>query len=623
MSNNKKDSERTDTTRVLGDKQLLASPTSHESASKRRKEDDDAHYRKRPHRDDKDDDHRRRRKYDDDDDYRRRKRHDDDDDDYRRRRKYDDDDDYRRRRHRSDSDRSSHRHDSKRHNRSPHRRRHASRDSPDRQPPSESKRDKPSSRSKPRGPSSSSSSSNQPSSKKSSSKPSRSRQSTSQPQPTSSSDPTTTIPAIAPAPALPDQQHTIATADYQQDPNGWHAYYQQDGTWDYASYYYAQQQHDPAYYQQYYDQASFDTNASFPPPPDAELAVPPPPPPLAASVEPANPVLEELGYPFPTQQETCTLFNKIGQVGEGTYGKVYKARNNITGALMALKRIRMKSDKEGFPITAMREIKLLQQLRHEHIVRLEEIMVSQGSVYMVLEYMDHDLSGILSHPEFRFNAAHIKSLTLQILQGLAYLHGMGILHRDMKGSNLLLNQQGELKIADFGLARVFRQRGDYTNRVITLWYRPPELLLGATRYDASVDIWGVGCIMMELFLGKPLFNASDEIAQLHAIYKIMGTPTLDSWPDMVYLPWYELLKPKEQCPCRFHELYSSQLSTGALALAEALLAIDPKHRPSANEALKFDYFVSEDPRPVLPANLLELKDDWHDFESKQRKRKAV
>lgn len=137
---------------------------------------------------------------------------------------------------------------------------------------------------------------------------------------------------------------------------------------------------------------------------------------------------------------------------------------------------------------------MLQKLKHEKIVELQQIMVSRGSVYMVLEYMDHDLSGILGHPNFTFQPSHAKSLVKQMLEGLAYLHHMGILHRDIKGSNLLINNKGELKIADFGLARVFEksQAQDYTNRVITLWYRPPELLLGATAYGPAVDIWSVG-----------------------------------------------------------------------------------------------------------------------------------
>lgn len=199
-------------------------------------------------------------------------------------------------------------------------------------------------------------------------------------------------------------------------------------------------------------------------------------------------------------------YERLACVGEGTYGKVYKARNLETGAFVALKRIRMEGEKDGFPVTAMREIKLLQSLRDENVVRLHEMMVSkgelpfwkqslyEGSVYMVLEYMDHDLTGLLAHPEVTFSPSNLKSLNHQMLSGLAYLHQRSILHRDMKGSNILLNALGELKLADFGLARVYhkRKRNDYTNRVITLWYRSPELLLGETVYGPEVDMWSAG-----------------------------------------------------------------------------------------------------------------------------------
>ncbi|KAF7723180.1 kinase subunit of RNA polymerase II carboxy-terminal domain kinase I [Apophysomyces ossiformis] len=336
-------------------------------------------------------------------------------------------------------------------------------------------------------------------------------------------------------------------------------------------------------------------------------------------------VLDDVGYPFQTSDNPATLFEKIGQVGEGTYGKVYKARNCKTGRLMALKRIRMKSEKDGFPITAMREIKLLQQLKHDRIVELQQIMVSKGSVYMVLEYMDHDLSGILGHPNFKFEPAHAKSLVKQMLEGLGYLHNMGILHRDIKGSNLLINNKGELKIADFGLARVFAKNRahDYTNRVITLWYRPPELLLGATAYGPAVDIWSVGCIMLEFFTGKPAFNGVDEISQLESIYKTMGTPTADNWATVSDLPWYELIRPKETYENKFKHMYEGFLSPGALELSEALLSMDPLKRPTATQALEFGYFTKEEPEPVPPANLLDMNGDWHEFESKQRKRQKA
>ncbi|KAJ1912338.1 kinase subunit of RNA polymerase II carboxy-terminal domain kinase I [Tieghemiomyces parasiticus] len=223
-------------------------------------------------------------------------------------------------------------------------------------------------------------------------------------------------------------------------------------------------------------------------------------------------------------------YRKVAQVGEGTYGKVYKAVHQTTGSVVALKRFRMESEKEGFPITAMREIKLLRALSHPNILKLHgTLTAADGSIYMIFEYMDFDLAGMLAHPQWCPDAAQLKGLCHQMLSGLAYLHGQGVLHRDIKGSNLLLNRQGQLKFADFGLARHFdhARMHDYTNRVITLWYRPPELLLGATLYGPPADVWGLGCLMLELFTRKAAFTGTDEISQLESIYRIMGTPTAE------------------------------------------------------------------------------------------------
>ncbi|CAE6505200.1 unnamed protein product [Rhizoctonia solani] len=326
----------------------------------------------------------------------------------------------------------------------------------------------------------------------------------------------------------------------------------------------------------------------------------------------------------PKIPKTASEYQIICQVGEGTFGKVYKAHSLANPeARVALKRIRMEGEKDGFPVTAMREIKLLQSLRHENVVNLHEMMVSKGNVFMVFEYMDHDLTGVLSQTQFTFSPAHLKSLCAQMLSGLAYLHQKSVIHRDMKGSNILLNNYGELKLADFGLARFYskRRRSDYTNRVITLWYRPPELLLGATVYGPEVDMWSAGCIMLELFTTKPAFQGNDEVHQLDVITRVMGPLSVETWPGLTDMPWYELVKPPEPIKSHFRSIFNKYLSPAALDLAESLLAYDPNKRATAAQALQAPYFVSEVPPPEKPVGLATIEGEWHEFESKREREK--
>lgn len=242
---------------------------------------------------------------------------------------------------------------------------------------------------------------------------------------------------------------------------------------------------------------------------------------------------------------------------------------------------------------------------------------------MVFQYMDHDLTGVLSQSQFIFTDAHLKSLCYQMLAGLAYLHHKGVIHRDIKGSNILVNARGELKLADFGLARFYqkRHRADYTNRVITLWYRPPELLFGATVYGPEVDMWSAGCIMLELFTKKPVLQGENEIHQLHVIFKIFGTPTEDRWPGLSNLPWYELIKPKEFIPDKFRELFQKWLSPAAMNLAEKLLTYDPESRMTAQKALEAPYFREEGPEMEMPRGLAAVEGEWHELETKREKAK--
>ncbi|KAJ1025932.1 hypothetical protein NDA16_002558 [Ustilago loliicola] len=349
-----------------------------------------------------------------------------------------------------------------------------------------------------------------------------------------------------------------------------------------------------------------------------------------------SPPAEPVAAVEPPRAEPGEAYESIHQVGEGTYGQVFKARSERTGALVALKKIRMDAEKDGFPVTAMREIKLLQALRHENVVRLHEMMVTRGSIYMVFEYMEHDLNGILAHPQVQFSDAHLKSLAQQLFSGLDYLHRKAVLHRDLKGSNLLLNNQGRLKLADFGLARFYakRRQGDYTNRVVTLWYRPPELLFGETQYGSEVDMWGAGCIFLELFVKKPVFQSETELGQVTAITDILGPVTKENWPDVDKLAWYEMVKPAAlaTAACAEKEAnkkdyvasnFSKYMAEGALEVARGLLTYDPKKRWSAKEALASFYF-SQEPKAELPAGLLSaLEGEWHEYESRRAKKKTT
>ncbi|KAJ8722297.1 hypothetical protein PYW08_004699 [Mythimna loreyi] len=324
-------------------------------------------------------------------------------------------------------------------------------------------------------------------------------------------------------------------------------------------------------------------------------------------------------------------FQVITQIGEGTYGQVYKARDKNTGQLVALKKVRLENEKEGFPITAVREIKILRQLNHKNIVNLREIVTDKqdamdfrkdkGSFYLVFEYMDHDLMGLLESKMVDFTESHNASIMRQLLDGLAYCHRKNFLHRDIKCSNILMNNKGEVKLGDFGLARLWsaedRQR-PYTNKVITLWYRPPELLLGEERYGPAVDVWSMGCILGELFLKHPLFQASVEMVQLEMISRVCGTPVPGVWPNVVNLPLWHTLRPK-----KFHKRCVREqfafMPPHALTLLDRMLELDPERRVTADDALKSPWLKNIVPEQ-MPAPELPTWQDCHELWSKQRRR---
>ncbi|KAJ3447928.1 cyclin-dependent kinase 11a-related [Anaeramoeba flamelloides] len=297
-------------------------------------------------------------------------------------------------------------------------------------------------------------------------------------------------------------------------------------------------------------------------------------------------------------------YTKITRINEGSYGVVYLAQDNETREKVALKRIKPDQRQEGFPLTSLREIKILMKCKHANLLNVKEIVIGDKltKVYMVMEYVDHDLSVLMKNKTKNWLESEVKCLMLQLLRGIKYLHDNWIIHRDIKTSNLLLNNKGILKLADFGMAREY---GDpikqYTPLVVTLWYRAPELLLGAKTYGTEIDMWSVGCVFAELLNKEPLFPGNGELDQLDKIFRLLGTANEKIWPGFNDLPMVKKVNFK---PYLYNNLKQpfQYLSTNGFDLLNGLLTYDPKKRFTAEEALEHPYF-KEKPLPKQPRDM--------------------
>ncbi|KAJ7331713.1 hypothetical protein JRQ81_013893 [Phrynocephalus forsythii] len=301
---------------------------------------------------------------------------------------------------------------------------------------------------------------------------------------------------------------------------------------------------------------------------------------------------------------------KLEKLGEGTYATVFKGRSKLTKNLVALKEIRLEHE-EGAPCTAIREVSLLKNLKHANIVTLHDIIHTKSSLTLVFEYLDSDLKQYLDNCGNLMSMHNVKIFMFQLLRGLSYCHQLKILHRDLKPQNLLINGRGELKLADFGLARAKSvPTKTYSNEVVTLWYRPPDVLLGSTEYSTPIDMWGVGCIHYEMVTGRPMFPGSTVKEELHLIFRMLGTPTEESWPGITS---NEEFKAYNFTQYRAQPLINHvpRLDPEGIDLLMSLLLYEAKCRISTESALRHPYFMALGERVhLLPetASIFSLKE---------------
>lgn len=285
------------------------------------------------------------------------------------------------------------------------------------------------------------------------------------------------------------------------------------------------------------------------------------------------------------------IYRKVEKIGEGTYGVVYKAIDTRTGEFVAMKKIRTEADDEGVPSTAIREIAFLKELQHPNVVTLKEVLHWNQKIHLVFEFVDQDLRKHLEAYPSYLPSSQVRSYTQQILTGLLFCHTHRILHRDLKPQNLLIDHKGIIKLADFGLARAFGLPiRTYTHEVVTLWYRAPEVLLSGKEYSTPVDMWSVGCIFAEIAEKKPLFPGDSEIDELFKIFKVLGTPTEETFPGVSSFRDYKTTFPKWR-PMVLGALVP-HLDSDGVDLLSRMIQLDPAKRISARAALQHPYFHS-------------------------------
>jgi cyclin-dependent kinase 12/13 len=314
-------------------------------------------------------------------------------------------------------------------------------------------------------------------------------------------------------------------------------------------------------------------------------------------------------------------YEKVLQVGKGMYGDVFVGEHKDTGRRVAVKRLKSSDMRdEDFDKVALREIKILRALDHPNVISLVEVATDDAAeeggkkpIFMVMPCMRHDLRGLLKSEHSKWwPQSMVKGLCWQLLCGVEYCHGCNVIHRDLKPENILMDSDGTLKIADFGLAKVWSSEyHKYTNSVVTRWYRSPELLLGTRDYDMSIDVWAMGCIFGELMMNTPLMPGTSEIHQLELIWHLCGTPMSAGWRVGAKLPNYRDMGPKKEQKRDMHtKLRKHKYNTRptffteeAVTMLDGMLQLDAKKRPTASRIKRDPYFIIAKPKAMRPESM--------------------
>ncbi|KAM9683902.1 mitogen-activated protein kinase 12 isoform 1-T1 [Dama dama] len=295
-----------------------------------------------------------------------------------------------------------------------------------------------------------------------------------------------------------------------------------------------------------------------------------------------------------TAWEVRVVYQDLQPVGSGAYGAVCSAVDSRTGAKVAIKKLYRPFQSELFAKRAYRELRLLKHMRHENVIGLLDVFTPDETLddftdfYLVMPFMGTDLGKLMKHE--KLSEDRVQFLVYQMLKGLKYIHAAGVIHRDLKPGNLAVNEDCELKILDFGLAR--QADSEMTGYVVTRWYRAPEVILNWMHYTQTVDIWSVGCIMAEMITGKTLFKGNDHLDQLKEIMKVTGTPPAEFVQRLQSDEAKNYMKGLPELEKKDFASVLTNASPLAVSLLEKMLVLDAEQRVTAAEALAHPYFES-------------------------------